>query len=300
MYYTIFIARRGAIYYTIYSMPIIGAHVSAAGGIYTCFANAKNIGAKAIQIFGASPRGWKATMPTPDVIVQYKTEEQKSGVHPVFLHAAYLVNLGTPNSKLWHASVTSLINHLKIAEALGAQGLIFHIGSSNGESKEKGIERVAKGMKRVLAAVPGESQLIMENGAGGGSKIGGTPEEIGSIWHVLSDARVKVCFDTQHAFAAGVMASYSKEEVDLLAERCDKAFGLSNIVALHVNDSKSISGSYHDRHENIGEGAIGMHGFKALAEHPYFGKLPWILEVPGFAGTGPDKKNIEILKKIVK
>lgn len=280
-------------------MPIIGAHVSAAGGIYKCFNNAKRIGARAIQIFGASPRGWKAEMPAEEMIERYKVEEKASGIGPVFLHAAYLVNLGTARRQLWYGSIASLTSHLRIAEALGAQGLIFHIGSSNGGDKGEAHKRVAEGMKKVLEAVPGKTQLIMENGAAGGSKLGATPEEIGEIFHLVKNPRVKVCWDTQHAFAAGVMKIYFEEEIDMLARRCQKSFGLKNLVVLHVNDSKTECGSFNDKHENIGEGKIGLAAFKRLAKHSHFGKLPWILEVPGFAHEGPDKRNIEILANII-
>jgi len=266
--------------------------------VYKCFENARRIGAQAIQIFGASPRSWKATLPTAEIVTRYQTEERESGIGLVFLHAAYLVNLGTSRKQLWYASITSLTFHLQIAEALGAQGLIFHIGSSNGGDKGEANRRVAAGMKKVLEAVPGKTQLIMENGAAGGSKLGATPEEIGEIFRLVKNPRVKVCLDTQHAFAAGVIKTYSEEEIDALAKRCQKSFGIKHVVVIHANDSKTESGSFNDKHENIGAGKIGLDAFKRLANHKHFGQLPWILEVPGFANEGPDKRNVEILKKI--
>ncbi len=279
-------------------MPIIGAHVSVAGGLYRCFDNAKAIGATAIQIFGASPRQWQVKVPTADDVKKYKEAQKASGLGPVFLHAAYLPNLGTAEKRLWHASVKNLAAHLEIAERIGANGLIFHIGSAKGQTKEQSLEAVARGMKEVLALVPGHSQLIMENAAGGGNKIGATPEEIGTIFHAVGSDRVKVCIDTQHAFASGLMTSYSAEEIRELITRCDAAFGFDSVAALHLNDSKSPSGSQYDRHENIGEGHIGLQAFADLAKHPKMKKLPWLLEVPGFDDNGPDKKNVDILKKI--
>lgn len=279
-------------------MPIIGAHVSAAGGLYKCFANAEEIGATALQIFGASPRGWKAPLPSEEVIEQFRVEQKRSGLGPVFLHAAYLVNLGTHNSKLWHASLDNLAAHLAIAGQLGAAGLIFHLGSSKGWGKNEAITKVVEGMKRVLDKVPGETKLIMENAAGGGDKIGSTLEEIGEIFTRVKDPRVKVCIDTQHAFAAGLLKDFSADEISKFVQRCNIAFGWKQVIALHANDSKSESGSHYDRHENIGEGYIGIKGFRHLAQHPKIHILPWILEVPGFTNTGPDKKNIDRLKKL--
>ncbi len=280
-------------------MPIIGAHVSVAGGLYRCFENASAIGATAIQIFGASPRQWTAKIPTPEAVQQFKDAEKSFGLGPVFLHAAYLVNLGTPNAYLYNKSIENLTEHLRIAEAIGAVGLIFHIGSAKDNDRMKSQKQVADAMNDVLKRVPGHSLLIMENAAGGGDKLGATMEEIGTIFRLAKNKRVKVCIDTQHAFAAGAIQAYTKKDVDAFAKEIDVHFGLEHVVALHLNDSKSECDSHYDRHENIGEGHIGKAGFKVLAEHNAFARLPWLLEVPGFVDTGPDKKNVDIIKKII-
>lgn len=154
-------------------------------------------------------------------------------------------------------------------------------------------------MKEVLKRVPGTCQLIMENAAGGGDKIGRDVDELGWLFRHVKSKRVKICIDTQHAFAAGVLPTYMPEEIQSFVESCDKAFGWDEVVALHLNDSKTIAGSLHDRHENIGQGHIGRVGFVHLEKNAHMKKLPWILEVPGFENQGPDKKNIEIVKKIV-
>jgi len=280
-------------------MPIVGAHVSVAGGLYKCFQNAEAIGATAMQFFGASPRQWTAKQPTASDITLFAEAQKKSGLGPVFLHAAYLVNLGSPNPYLYEKSIQSLTDHLRIAEAIGATGLIFHIGSAKGNDRKKSQAQVAVAMNQVLDNVPGKSFLIMENAAGGGDKLGATAEEIGTIFRMAKHKRVKVCIDTQHAFAAGAISAYTKKEVTAFAKELDTHIGFEHIVALHLNDSKSECGSHYDRHENIGEGSIGKAGFVALAEHKQFNTLPWLLEVPGFDETGPDKKNVDILKKII-
>lgn len=279
-------------------MPIIGGHVSAAAGLYNCFANAEKIGAQCFQIFGATPRGWTANQPLPEIVKKFKEEQKRTGLGPIFLHAAYLPNLGSRIPPLWEKSVENLAAHLQIAKTVGAQGLIYHIGASDGD-RAKAHARVAKGMLAVLKKVPGKTQLIMENGAAGGTKLGGTPEEIGEIYAMAKKhPRIKVCLDTQHLFAAGVMKDYSEKEIKELVKRCETAFGWNNVVAFHANDSMSDSGSHYDRHENIGAGKIGLKGFQNLAKNKQTGTLPWILEVPGFDDTGPDKKNIDILKSL--
>ena len=142
----------------------IGAHVSVAGGIWKCFGNANKIGAETIQIFGSSPQQWKIRILSKTDIEKFKKEHKKSGVDPVFLHGSYLVNLASPNNRIRYGSIKILTDHLKIADMLGAKGLIFHIGSATeGIEHGEAIKKVIKGLKIILKEVPGKTQLIMEN-----------------------------------------------------------------------------------------------------------------------------------------
>ena len=274
---------------------LIGGHVSAAGGLQNAVANGEAIGANAIQIFGASPRTWTARIPESAEIGAYKERLRASGIREAYLHAAYLVNLASASYAIYERSVQSLIGHLSIAEAIGAEGLIFHVGSSKGISRDIALRQEAEGMKKVLAAVSGTSYLIMENTAGGGEKIGSL-EDLGLLMRRVGSKRVKVCFDTAHAFEAGLISAYTPGTVAKLCDELDAAFGLSRLIAIHANDSKTASGSHHDRHENIGEGYIGMSGFRALAGERCLREKTWLLEVPGFLDEGPDRKNVEILR----
>ena len=275
--------------------PKIGAHVSTAGGLWTAFGRAKEIGADCIQIFGASPRTWQTKLPNEDEINKFKEEGKRTGIGPAYLHASYLVNLGSPNPELVSKSIRNLSDHLKIAELIGAAGLIFHIGSSTGMDKEKSLNQAISGMKKVLANVPGKSFLVMENTAGGGEKIGKTIEELAFIFKKIGSKRVKICLDTAHAFESGIV-KYDAGNIKAFANRVDKEIGLENVVAIHANDSKTLWNSHNDRHENIGEGYVGLPGFKALAKEKRLWDKAWLLEVPGFDNNGPDKRNIKILK----
>jgi deoxyribonuclease-4 len=279
--------------------PKIGAHVSTAGGFHKALENARAIGADCIQIFGASPRTWQAKLPDDGEIRKFKEEEKRTGIGPAYLHASYLVNLGSPNPDLVSKSVKSLSDHLKIAELIGAEGLIFHIGSSAGMEKERSLDQVISGMKEVLANVPGKSLLVMENNAGGGEKIGKTIEELAFIFNEVGSKRVKVCLDTAHAFESGIV-KYDAAEFGAFIDKVDKEIGLENVVAIHANDSKTLWNSHNDRHENIGEGHIGLSGFKVIAEEKRLWDKVWLLEVPGFDNEGPDKKNVDILKSCFK
>lgn len=277
----------------------IGAHVSTQGGLYKAFENANHIGAEAIQIFGSSPQQWSVRLPKEEDIKKFKAAHEKSGNIPVFLHASYLANLASPSEITRANALQSLTGHFKIAEMIGAQGLIFHIGSAKDQPKEDALVFVVEGAKKILGAVSGKCQLVLENSSSGGAKLGATAEEIGKILKKINSARAKVCFDTAHAFEAGII-KYDSKAIKATFDEWDKNVGLKNIVAIHANDSKTEFGSHNDRHENIGEGFIGLDGFKNLAKEKRLHDKPWILEVPGFDKTGPDKKNIEILKNCFK
>ncbi len=282
-----------------YPKPKIGAHVSAAGGVSNAFLNAQRIGAETIQIFGASPRAWQASLPPASETKKFKLLQKQTGIQPVFLHAPYLVNIATPDEVIYQKSIKNLTGHLKIAQLLGAQGVIFHIGTKKDLDNEEAAKRCAQAIKQILKNVPGKSWLIIENNAGEGKKFGATPEEIALVLKKVNSPRVKVCIDTAHSLESGLIEKYTPSQIKNFFDRWEKAVGKNTIVALHANDSKTPPHSHHDRHENIGEGYIGLNGFKNLAKEKRAWQLPWILEVPGFTGEGPDKKNIERLRKIV-
>jgi deoxyribonuclease-4 len=281
-------------------MPLIGAHVSAAGGLHNCFKNASDIGAQALQIFVSSPRAFQVRVPTDEIVAQFKQAQKETKLGPVFAHAAYLVNLASADKKTQNAGIQSLVAHLSICETLGIVGLVFHLGSiAKGGTKEEGVARTAEAMNKVLEKVPGKSFLIMENSSGGGGKLGNTPEEIGEMFRLANNPRIKVCLDTAHAFAANELGeTVTDKTVDSFVSRCDKSFGWKNVVCIHFNDSKVAAGTFTDRHENIGEGLIGIKGLKAVATHPMMKDLPLIMEVPGFGDDGSDVENVKRLKKI--
>lgn len=275
---------------------LIGGHVSAAGGLKNAINNAEAIGANAIQIFGSSPQTWVVRMPSDTDVTEYKKRLHASNVKQVYLHAAYLVNLASASDLIYRRSVQSLTDHLKVAEKIGAEGLIFHVGSSKGIARDEALRQEIEGMKKVIESVPGRAHLIMENTAGGGEKIWSI-EDIGFLFKKIGSRRVKVCFDTAHAFEAGIVKEYTKETVSKLCDEMDVAFGIENLAAIHANDSKTICESHHDQHQNIGEGYIGIAGFRALAREKRLRDKAWLLEVPGFSDEGPDKKNIDILRR---
>ncbi len=275
----------------------LGAHVSASGGVWKCFENARKIGANTLQIFGSSPRVWRASVHKEADTQRFKQAWKESSVVSIYIHAPYLINLASPDTELQRKSVESLSTQLMIAENLGINGVIFHIGSGKEMPKEQALKIVVEQLKQVLRKASGNTQLIIENAAGGGAKIGATFDEIGLIMKQVDSSRVKVCIDTAHAFESGLIEHYTSEEVRQFFHMVEKHVGMENVVALHVNDSKTVFNSKHDRHENLGEGYIGLAAFQTLAKEKSLHNKAWLLEVPGFDGQGPDKKNLDILKK---
>lgn len=277
-------------------MSCVGGHVSVAGGLIQGILKAREIGAKVIQIFGSSPRRWACRPPDEKSVETYKKAKANSKVRAVFLHAPYLVNLVTLNDEFFLKSIKVLIEHMQIAEMIGADGLIFHIGSMQKDSSRiKVLNRAIKGMKTVLKHAPGKTKLIMENAAGGMTRVGSSFDDLAFLHKKMKSNRIKICLDTAHLFEAGLIDNYSSVKIKKLFDEFDKKIGISNLAVLHINDSKTAFNSHHDRHENIGDGHIGMKGFKNLAREKRINEKPWILEVPGFNNHGVDKKNIRLL-----
>lgn len=254
-----------------------------------------------MQIFGSSPRQWEVRLPAAGDVKDFLAGLKDSGVRAVYLHAPYLPNLASPNMAVVKKSVNCLSAHMQIAQSIGAKGLVVHVGSGNEKlSKEEAIERASLAIKEVLKKSPGSAWFIIENTAGGGQKLGADEKEIGKLMRRVGSKRVKACFDTAHAFEAGLIKKFSPQEIGRVFSSWDEEVGLENLVAVHANDSKTEFNSKHDRHENIGEGRIGKSAFANLLKEKSLAHTHWMLEVPGFDGMGPDKKNLDILKKLRK
>ncbi len=275
----------------------IGAHVSSAGGVSKSVARAAGIGCETLQIFGSSPQGW-AFKPVPEKEVEaFRTASAEAGIGPAFLHAIYLINLGTSNPANLEKGVQSLINYMNLAADIEANGVIFHPGSHKGAGYDAIFDQVVDSLKRVLDNSPDGPSLAVENMAGMGEHIGAKFEELGRIIEAVGSPRLKVCLDTQHSFAAGYDLA-TTPGIEAMITEFEDTIGKGRLAAVHANDSKRPCGSGVDRHDNIGEGFIGESGFATIMGHPAFRDVPFLLEVPGFEGKGPDQRNIDILKTI--
>ena len=274
----------------------LGAHVSASGGVDKAIDRAQEMGAEAIQIFASSPRAWKFRPPKEPQVEAFRRKSQEADVSPTFLHGSYLVNLGGA-ADLVRKSVDSLVGHMAAASEMGAAGVIFHCGSHKGAGFDAAFGQATAAMSEVLSMSPADVWLIIENSAGAGDHIGSSFQEIGKLMREVASPQVMVCLDTQHTLAAGYSVN-DEEGLSAAMDEFDREIGLSKLVAVHANDSKTGLGSGVDRHENIGEGGLGTAGFETIMAHPAFADVPFVLEVPGFDGNGPDKENLDRLKEI--
>ena len=276
---------------------LIGAHVSTAGGVEKSVGRAQDIGAECLQIFASSPRTWKFR-PIPDEnAAKFRAASADASMGPTVLHASYLVAIASADPALAERSVQSLINHLQASEQLGALGLIFHPASHKGQGFDAVFDQFVANVHTVLEEAPGESLLMLETSAGSGDHIGSRFEELGKLIKAIDNPRVAVCLDTQHVWAAGYNI-VDKDGLDATMDEFDRDIGLELLRSVHANDSKRELGSSVDRHDNIGDGLIGEEGFANVMSHPAFKDIPFYLEVPGVDKKGPDKPNVETLKRI--
>jgi len=271
-------------------MPLLGAHLSTGHGLATALERARAMGADCLQIFVGSPQTWAAPSFGPAALAAWwATRALVPG--PVFVHAPYLVNLGSDREEVRRRSVRALVEQLHWAERLGGVGVVVHPGAGDGDV----AGRVIAGLRAVLAQYPGPARLILENDAGQGRRIGRRFRELADLLHALDDPRLALCWDTCHAFAVGYDLR-RPEGIAAVLEEIAGTVGLERLLLIHANDSKHPLGANRDRHENIGLGQIGEEGFRLLLQQPQLAHLPVILEVPGLAGEGPDVANLAALR----
>lgn len=277
----------------------IGAHVSSSGGHYRVFARAREIGAEAVQLFLSAPQQWKPPAVTEADADVFRRCGLASGI-PAFVHGVYLMNFGSGDPAILERSAEALRAYRHHAGLMGVVGTIIHVGSHLGAGFDDSMAgRIGETLAAIIDEEPGNpSMLILENNAGQGNCIGGRFAELGRVIRAAGNhLALGVCLDTCHAFAMGYDLASPAGCRDAMAE-FDGEIGFGRLVAVHANDSKQPLGTFRDRHENIGEGYIGLDGFRTLMAAPAFADVPFLLEVPGFKGAGPDARNVRRLKAI--
>lgn len=273
----------------------LGAHVSTSGGVNKAPANGVQLGCEAIQIFTKNQMQWRAKPFTPSEIESYREEFEKSDLQIAVSHDSYLINLGSPEEAKLAQSFSSFEDEVERCEQLGIPYLVFHPGSHVGAGEKLGLATIASSLNQVLKEKKGyKTQLLLETTAGQGSNLGYQFEQLAEIIGMVKENdRLGICVDSCHIFAAGydIRSGAVYEETFQLF---DSIIGLSKIKAFHLNDSKKGLASKVDRHEHIGEGAIGLEAFRLIVNDDRFHGLPMLLETPG--GDAEYEKNLKILK----
>lgn len=277
-----------------------GTHASAAGGVDKALQRAVDVGATSAQIFSKSERQWKAKPLEPDVIERFREERERTGIRQIVSHASYLINLASPKDDLIEKSLGGFTDELERAHTLGLQGVVLHPGAHTGSGVETGIAKIAESLNRLHDELPHVTSLtLLETTAGQGTALGRSFEEIAAIIdQIEAKDRVGVCLDTCHIFAAGYDIRTPEGYAQVIDE-FDRVIGLNKLRAIHLNDSKMPFGSNKDRHEQIGEGEIGIEAFRALVNDTRLSGLPGILETEKDPDGDYDRKNLELLRSLV-
>ena len=275
---------------------LIGAHVSSAGGIHTAIDRAEAMGADSVQVFTQSPRTWRPTNHDPTTFDRFRERRAEAGIGAVLCHALYLCNLAAPKDDVYEKSLAAMLNTMEVACAIGADGVVFHVGSHLGAGMDAGLERVLPAMEQVLELCSDTTWLLVENSAGAGGTIGRSLEELATLHERLDHPRLGICLDSCHLYVSGVDVT-DRKVLDTLLDELDRTIGLDRLRALHVNDSKAPLGSNRDRHDNIGDGLLGEQ-LGVFLGHPQLQGLPAVLEVPGADGHGPNADEIRKTREI--
>lgn len=280
----------------------IGLHTSIAGALEKSAATAAGLGANTFQIFSSSPRQWKASVPSVPAIKLLNAAREKFDLTPLVIHDNYLINLASANEGMRKQSIEAFRGELVRGIAIGAEYLVAHPGNYKGQTIEQGIFHLLQG---ITAAAEGlvfdKLMLLVECTVGAGAQIGGRLEELHVIREYaaqMTHLPVGFCLDTCHLLASGYDIATEVGFKKTVAE-ADRILGLEHVRVIHANDSKGALGSHIDRHQHIGEGYIGIDGFRRLLTHPKLRQKAFILETP-VDQEGDDKRNLERLKALWK
>ncbi len=279
---------------------LIGAQVRAAGGLRKALERGGAMGAEVVQVFTQSSRAWKPTQYAPDVLDAYRrAQAAHPTVRATYCHATYLINLATDDRDLFERSVACLAANLAVAEGLGASGLVLHVGSHRGAGLEGCLARIARALLDALEGAGGHCPILLENTAGAGGTVGRSFEELAAVLAAAGDhPRLGVCLDTQHLWASGVDFG-DAASADRVVAHLEATVGIERLGCIHLNDSKVPLGANRDRHENLGEGTIGLRRLGALLGHPALGAGAAILEVPG-EGAGPRAEDLATARRALR
>jgi len=281
-------------------LMLLGVHISGQSKIYEALNRASLLGCNTMQIFSRAPQRWRDKFLDPKDVKEFQKRSQEFKIKPIFIHISYLINLASPNPKLYEASIDAYSQDILEAQELKADYIVTHMGSHKETSEDAGLNRLTDALNTILEETKDCSVgILLENTSGSGSWLGYKfIHQKRVIQGLKHKERVGLCLDTAHAYLAGYDIATKSGLEDMLGE-IDEMVGLNLIKLVHFNDARGELGSHHDRHDHIGKGSIGLEGMKRIVNHPKLKNAAFILETPKDSENA-DKINLAVVRKLRK
>jgi deoxyribonuclease-4 len=274
----------------------IGFHVRVGGGYDVAVAYAAKYGCTSLQFFSGNPKTYRVGAIDTPALQRFSAARTAAGIAPVAIHTSYLINLASDDPKTAGGSLKLLKNDLAVAAVGDVAYVNTHLGSYGKRDRAAGFAVVAAALEDALEGIAPTVSLVMENSAGAGQLCGGTIEELGEFVRAVGHPNLRVCIDTAHTWAAGY-AIDTPDGVARFFDLVEREIGLDRVVMFHFNDTEIELGGHRDRHWHIGEGRIGIEGFRAIVAHPGVRGKVAILETPG--EEADDARNISALRTVL-
>jgi deoxyribonuclease-4 len=280
---------------------LFGAHESIAGGVFYAVERGKKATCDTIQMFNKSNNQWRAKKLDKKEIDKFFETIEQTGVTVCTSHTSYLINIASPDKALNKKSYLSLKEEMERCEQLKIPNLVMHPGAHVGSGEKQGLDRIAENINRLFDELQDNHvTLLLETTAGQGSVLGYRFEQLAYIIDkVENKPQIGVCLDTCHVFAAGYPLR-SPAEYKKTMKNFDEVIGLDRLKIIHVNDSLKEFNSRRDRHEHIGQGFIGLEGFRNFVNDRRLAKIPMILETPKGEDLAEDIENLKVLRSLIK
>jgi len=273
-----------------------GVHVSVGQGYERAITYAQALGCTAVQLFSGNPQSFRLSDIDPEKLGAFADAREQANIQTTVIHTSYLINFASDNPKTAGNSKRLVKHDLRVAAAGRMAYVNTHLGSYGTRDRQEGFAAVVKGLSECLESIAPDVYLILENSAGAGNLCGGTVEELGELIRALDHPQLGICIDTAHAWAAGYQID-SPSGVDALFELLDREVSLDRVKMFHLNDTQIPLGGRKDRHWHIGEGLIGLSGFKAFLAHPGVRGKTAILETPG--EEADDQRNMATIRTLL-
>lgn len=274
----------------------LGLHVRVGAGYGDAVAYAQRLGCTSLQFFAGNPKTYRVGPIDAPALERFAALRRDAGIGNVAIHTSYLINLASEDPKAATNSLKLLINDLRVAGAGNVAYVNTHLGSYGKRDRNEGFAQVVAALEQALEGIAPGVYLVMENSAGAGQLCGGTIEELGAFVRTVGHPQLAVCLDTAHSWAAGY-AIDTPDGVDRFFELVEREIGLERVVMFHLNDTQIDLGGHRDRHWHIGEGNIGLAGFRAFLAHGGVQGKTAILETPG--EEPDDVRNIERIRALI-